>query len=157
VYIGAIRPWWRKPKISVGDVDTKLSGWLRAPVTNANNRNAAEDVQVILRSAKSGPSREQLKDRDLAGFAPMWTAIDDGKALLPPGVTRYINIGYVVSDDTRATEPKFTLDLHKRPGDDRPAWSCAFAQIDVVIAARNANALVHQFCIRFENGEATPC
>jgi len=168
VYVGVIRPYRRRPKLTVGEVEkvtaetrgngsSKPTGWLRAPIRNARNRDAAEDVQVILRSVKSGASAEQLTDRELGGFALMWTAIDDAKALLPPGVSRYINIGYEVKDEAGATEPKFKLDLHKPPCGERPVWSCALAEIEIVIAARNANAVSHRFCIKLENDEARPC
>jgi len=36
-------------------------------------------------------------------------------------------------------------------------WSCALAEIEIVIAARNANAVPHRFRIKLENGEARPC
>jgi hypothetical protein len=168
VYFGAIRPRRRRPKLTVGEIervvaDTRVdtgmkpAGWLRMPVGNARNRDAAEDVQAILRSVESGPSAEQLTDRELGGFALMWTAIDDAKALLPPGVTRYVNIGYEIKDDAVGAEPKFKLDLHKPPAGDRPLWSCPVADIEVVIAARNANAVPQRFGIKLENGEARPC
>lgn len=168
VYFGAIRPRWRRPNLTVGKVERvvadthvdtglKPAGWLRMPVGNARNRDAAEDVQAILRSVKSGSSAEQLTDRELGGFALMWTAIEDAKALLPPGVTRYVNIGYEVKDDAGGAEPKFKLDLHNPPAGERPLWSCPVADIEVVIAARNANAVHHRFLIKLENGEAKPC
>jgi hypothetical protein len=110
--------------------------WWRAKVSNAAGKDAAEDVQVIVRAVSVGASTTTLEDRDLGGFALMWTAIDEANAIIPPGVHRYINICYVFKS---AVEHRLRLHLHNEPGDARPEWAEPVATIELVVAARNAN------------------
>lgn len=159
VYFGAIRPWWRRPRLVIGESETfpaesqvgDVSGpatWLRLPVKNASRRDAAEDVEAILRSVKSGQSPDNLRDRHLGGFALHWTAVNTTAAHLPPGVTRYVNIGYgpLIAEPPQTFET-FYLDLADPPRGDRSFWSDKCAEIEVVIAARNTEPVSHSITL----------
>jgi hypothetical protein len=123
-----------------------LSAWLRVPVRNDLKRDAAEDVEVFLNSVRSGPSAEQLEDRELAGFALAWTAVDGTKVLISPGATRHINVGFVIPVVPGFTEPRFQLAVSGGlPRGGRAVWSLPVAEIELVVSARNASAMLVRF------------
>jgi hypothetical protein len=155
IYLGVIQPRRRRPTLTVGEVDSVIaltgmpSGgdvettWLRLPVTTANGRGSAENVEAVIRSVRSGPSVEALRDRGLSGFSLTWTGVEGGRALIPPGLTRLLNIGYLIpaSYGDRNT-PGFHLDLvGGAPRGDRGRWDAPLAEIEVDVAGSNADAV----------------
>lgn len=166
VWFGVFQPRRRRPKLTLDGPETLIAPllfenapslpatWLRVRVHNERDRDAAEDAQAVLVSVKSGPSATQLTERALAGWSLKWTAIDDDKALLPPGVARYINIGYSTTYHG-ASIPRFQLQLHNPPGDDRGSWTDLVADVELVVAARNANGVSACYRVSLEGGVLT--
>jgi hypothetical protein len=159
VYFGALQPRWHRPKLTLDDGgDARLNDpdgsktWVRVTVSNHRDRDAAEDVQAVLVSVKTGQFDTDLKEVALAGYSLMWTAVNEGEetVLLPPGVSRILNIGYSTTLP-EAGPLKFVLDLCK-PGGGRQEWTDQIAVVELVVAARNARPVNVRYRLSLEGG-----
>jgi hypothetical protein len=139
--------------VTVGPADD-LVHWVRPRVSNARGCRSAENVEVFLlrceRQDTTGP-HAPVNERPLS-----WSGVrePDGKTritrtLIPPGVTRHIDLFSVQQEDGEA---KARLRVVPEPRDDRHKFNEGKFDIELILAAQDIDAKRYAGSISYDGG-----
>ena len=120
--------------------------WLRCSVSNAKNKDTATDVEVLVTRVLRpfGDSR-----RGVTPSRPLrWSDILAGHISLPPGVTRYVDLGWIRAPTQKPPKLVMALELEPPaqgdPRDDRQdprrQFGAGCSKFEVAVTAANIKA-----------------
>jgi hypothetical protein len=104
LWLQIVRPVRRRPSLTMsfipnsddlGYVRSEDSTWLRFRVANANNRDTAESVEVLLvtvrlRDDAKPPGQDPFPTKRLK-----WADMGSSLVNIPPGMFRYVDVGFI--------------------------------------------------------------
>jgi hypothetical protein len=154
----------RQPKLTLARDDYAYSKeankeralipYLRLAVTNASGKHAAEAVEVLVLRIDGGPRGSGGVNRWLVNPALGWPNSLDPlpRMTIPPGTTRYIDVGYWSQSGQDGGLPRWLLELavQPRPYSDRHILEPGEYVIELAVAARNADATKWRLGVAFE-------
>jgi hypothetical protein len=131
---------------AVKEKDRYQALWLRCSVTNAHNKDTATDVEVLVTGVVrpvGDPRRGVTPSRPLK-----WSDIIAGRISLPPGVTRYVDLGWIRAPRKNAPRVVMTLELEPPAPDDprddrqdpRRQFGAGCVKFEVAVTAANIKA-----------------
>lgn len=127
-YFGVVQPRISRSRLVVGEplwncAQTNLPAgsvggawWIRVPVRNKSRTVTASDVKATVIAINAAIPPPDEPDLALAGFELSWTT-DDESVRIPPGATRYLNVGFAY--DVRSTTRRFQFAVRSGAAGDR--------------------------------------
>lgn len=173
LYVGVVREWRRRPRLSlhfselypsdqiVAGVDvaggaTTSGAYMRLRVRNGPGKHAAEDVEVIVLEVRPLPEKERggrpsfrralaLGDQNLVWSGSLPTAT---RFTIPPGLERHVDFVHVI----RLTGSlPLRLSVHPEPVDRRNLiHHRGPLEVRLAVAARNADAHRYSVTVSFD-------
>jgi hypothetical protein len=145
--------------VTVGNIDTGESAWVRLLITNSPGRETAEDVEVLIEDLREIATREDVvpwaSAPALAGAALRWAmkeeGVDEDRAHIAPGGQRLLDLASVhPGQDLSESERPLELLTAWRPSDKRQHLLSAEVELDLVVTARNADASRYVVRVSFD-------
>jgi hypothetical protein len=171
LYVGAIRDWWRRPKLTllfdhgtsdaveVGTTTSLFAAYVRLRVRNETGKATAEDVEVIISGASElgGKPREVDLDGRLLTYSN--TEPPAVRLHLPPGGERHVDLAYVLFTKLGmlpGTNRPVVIKVHPLPAETRLAsMTPGRLEMELTVAARNVDAARYMLELAFEPDDAS--
>jgi hypothetical protein len=104
LWLQIVRPARRRPSLNMsfipnsddlGYVRSEDSTWLRFRVANANNRDTAEDVEVLLVTVRRKDDGKPAGQDPFPTKRLKWADMGSWLVNIPPGMFRYVDVGFI--------------------------------------------------------------
>ncbi len=175
LYVAVFRERWRRPKLSLEyggptSSDAVIVGpnpdylpqpvaYVRLRVVAARRRRAAEDVEVMILSARELAPRQTFPARaepsiQIDGQLLRWSNSTPTviRLTIPPGTHRHLDLVRVDKSLAAAGEAPAQIEVAAIPVDGRHRIKSGRFELELAVAARNADARRYVVVVSYDGG-----
>lgn len=177
VWIGVLQPRRRRPALSLhfdptDPRDAQVAGivfiqpgqpgsefntrgaFARLRVANAAGRETADDVEVLVEAVRlTDPGSQPTFEAESLGDLPLPASNSEPtttRLSIPPGIERHFDLAHVRKREVAEGDRDVILEVFPRPADLRWRVDADRFEVDVVVAASNADARRYTVGVEFD-------